>query len=340
MVFSLVTCFAQAAQTTTLKAETLRLEELIQTTKPICNLYEPDLTLQIASLKIRPEEDVSNRIKEILSDKPELDLIVTSEYSLWKGSYNEQTPRIRIDCEVKVDGNCLIEDMKNGGSIIEEVEEIKELAYLNNVNIILGTLPTQELVETPDPDLNEPLYNTLVVINRQGNLIGKKMKTKGSDWCIPAKNGKNNQCWIYGDIHNETREKALSSSRTFTLTSKSNEEFTVFTSICLDLDDEEMIKQGAGSNADLLIWTTETGADEGIEEITSEVQMGGDLGWGFITGKVIEPYVEKHNTIRDGGVFIVADRIQSGLINLKQNPIDSLEITKDFVYGIIELQDR
>jgi len=301
-------------------------------------IYPDDSTLRVASLKIKKDANTPDEISRVLEDKPELDLIVTSEYSMWPGSYDETTPRIIIDCENKINDECQMQNIQNGDEIIENVNLIKNIAMTKNVNILVGTLPTQEEVSSLDPDLRQPLYNSIILIDRHGRIIDKKMKTKGSDWCVPAKNGKNDQCVGYGEIIKTSKKNAVTSSKTMRLTTKNNHEFTVFTSICLDLDDPEMIAQGAGSNADLLVWTTETGGDVGIEEIASKIHDGDLSVWKYVEESVIKPYVTKYNTIKKTGFFVVADPREAGIIDLKKNPLKELEVSENYVYGIIDLK--
>ena len=294
--------------------------------------------IQVVSLTINSEDDIISAIEDIIFQKPELDLIITPEYSLHPDRYNEQTPRIRIDCG---DGRCFVQNVNGGEDLIYKIEQIQEIAALNDVNIILGTLPTEESLSNPDPDLNTPLYNSLIVIDRQGEIIFKKMKATGSDWCIPAKNGKNWQCQLYPDIDiDEARQKALSSSRPFTLTSKTGERFSVFSSICADIADTEMLVQNAGIYTDLLIWPTVMGPDFLVETISREVQAGDLTHWPVIKNYIVTPFITDYGVIKNDGFFITADPHQSGLINLAHQPLEELEITEDYVYGKITLPEE
>lgn len=309
------------------------------------------LYLNVAALLSKecyPQCDTISRVQDIIEKKPGLDLIVTGEYSLYGPNYNSHynekpTPKIALNCR---NNNCQLQNINGGEEVIAMIDQIKTLAANNNVNIILGTLPLTLAIKFSDGSSYVPaMYNSLVVVDRLGKIIFNKQKTKGSDSCYLYLSHDwlgCNDSDVSEELQEKSRQVALNSSKVFGLTNKSGQLFKIFTSICADYNDLEMIAQGANQNADLLVWSTANGSDMRMRESSEQIQNNNlsEFNRQQITDYFVTPFVSNNRTIKANGFVISADTMSSGngIINLGFRPLEQLEITDDYAYGRIKVR--
>ncbi len=294
-------------------------------------------SMRVAVIKTtQADVNLVTKIRNLLSSKPLLDLIVTPEYSLVSSSYNLNTPRIQANCTNNV---CTLVNINNGENLINTINQIANLAKQYRVNIVLGTLPLEEPLETENINLKKPVYNSLLVINNKGIIVAKKLKTQGSDWCNPLTTGYQDNCIKFSEISALAKEKALNSSLPISLTTRSGRNFKIFTSICADISDQEMAQKAQNANADLFIWSTVNGDDALAYQTTLKIQSRSSFTWSSILANFRYLYITNLNAINSKGFLLSSDTDKNGLgiIPLNKAPFSSFVDNDNYLFGVITL---
>lgn len=265
-----------------------------------------------------------------------VDLVVVGEYTFYAGY--ETTP-----VKILPDGSGGYTVVSTGSAksneIVAGVNETCVWAMTNNTNVALGTL-AESVTRAMDPDLPvDTVFNTLMVINRQGKIIGRKRKV--TEW-FPSNYYQNAII----------KQKALDTVATWTLTTQGGMSFVIFPVICAERNDEDMLNKAANFNADLLVKSEREG-DCWYEDITQGIQDGawtpfapspapGGWNWGW-TWMMRETFIQKYIVDRDilkpGAWYAVSESgfAYGGLMQLKEppTPLNGYRKTTDYVYGAI-----
>lgn len=301
--------------------------------------------LKVAVLKVwktglglEPVNQLMEQINDLISKKPDLDLIVTPEYSLLKNFYfyfNNPLPIVNINCSVT---NCTVSNFSNGQSVIDMINQIKSISTVNKINIVLGTLPIHETLTISATSSLDAVYNGLIIINNKGDIIGKKLKSTGSDWCDIFNDARTCNS---PEIINAAKSKALASAKKVTLLDRKNNAFSIVTSICADLD-EPTASQYTGAKADFLVWSTVNGTDANALSYTQLIQNGTPFEWpamSIIKSIVLDKFYVAYKAIKEKSYFLVADPSKNGLgiISLTKEKMEEIDISDNYIYGKIKI---
>jgi hypothetical protein len=215
-------------------------ECLFKDDKCVC---ETGVYLKVVSFKeIKDDFDVAGSIEGLLAKEPELDLIVIPEYSLY--STWEWPPWVvKLSC-----GGSGCETISEGSDayVLDQIARVRAAARNNQVNIVLGTIVTEEKIGS-----DTIYYNTLLVIDRFGKMT-RKYKVSGLDWAVSASRAEELDSSFpeYG----KAREKAIASSGPIQISDRQNNNYELFVSVCDDVVDDGTFARYANANADIFVW--------------------------------------------------------------------------------------
>lgn len=265
-----------------------------------------------------------NKINKVLADHPDVDLIITPEYSL----YDTKKP-------VELKQTSSEYGVLSSNIIVDGINRVINIAKANNVNVVLGTFREKT---TTGGFLGffgtDVFYNSQLIISGEGKIIGIKRKTTGSDWsdcsgktCDPA-------------ARNAAYRVALDTTKFFALKAHSGEEFTILPTICAERNNIDMIERARNYNVDFVV-ASEREGDASFEIIAQQIQNDEpvDSSWDWAIREVyIDEYLSR-NVVKDVGYLVVSDsaRPQGGIISFQKNKLLDLSITGDYVFGIVPL---
>ncbi len=129
---------------------------------------------------------IINQSNEIIQAHPDVDILLTPEYSLFDITATESR-YIRLTKQ----GDVYILNQSDGDSqIINHLNMILNFAATNNVGFVLGTAPLKlDINQTLYPNLNPTaVFNTTLFINKNGEIFDYDLKVRGSDWIITDQN--------------------------------------------------------------------------------------------------------------------------------------------------------
>lgn len=202
----------------------------------------------------------------------------------------------------------------------QKIMSIASLAQQHGTNIVLGTIPEKATVAGEA----EPVYfNTALVINHQGQIIGRHRKYYVSD--SPA-----------------MQNAELESVGSFSLITHAGREFTVLPVICGELRRESFLTKAASvaRGVDVLVLTAREG-DVGYEELTADIQSGhfSKTGhdWGNVRRWILDPYLRERSILKENGYLLADDTMVVGLMNLNSSetpvPLPDWQLTSDHIWG-------
>jgi len=313
-------------------------------------------TVKVAPLKVQSSQGVEwQELRDLIEEVLEAegpDLVVTPEFSL---QYQYKTNPVKVVCS---EGFCTVESTgtEKSGELANAIHEITALAEKYRANIVLGTVAELEPKENHEELSLDIIYNSQLIIDNRGRIIGKKRKTDtGTAWSsyelvdgeyVWAEgcsfiNVKGHPEWEFEstDCAKKAYELALETVKAFTLTNKSGQEFTIFPIICGERDNEDMLEKARGANADMIV-NSEWEGDRFYESITETVQAGEESKWWFmIEDPFVSQYVEEKNIAKENSYLVSAEggSPQAGIISLMKKPIKSLSIEEKYLAGEIVL---
>ncbi len=200
-------------------------------------------TLCCPDLGPRPVE----RLEGILRRSPPMDLVVMPEYSLFPSVAQDPWPII--------------------------LSQLQNLAKLYRINIAVGTVPhTSEVpFEGRTVEVNG---SALVMINNKGKIVGRRIKTIGSDSFTPPP-GYDPQA--LERMRAAFRSWAVERAAPFTLKTKDNYVFTALPFVCADSGDEQLWAKFRNQKFDVYLWSTVNGDDAWATAVTRLIQTGQPL---------------------------------------------------------------
>lgn len=293
--------------------------------------------LNLAAVKFQSSGGVESsvlvsKIQTVLNERGDIDLIITPEYTFYQ-SY-ETTP-VEINCGSAA--KCVVYSTGLGRSqnLADAIAQIQDIARTNGVNIVLGTVAEIEYASAHSELTEDIIYNSQLIISRDGRIVGKKRKTV--EWYSSP------NCSYY---YHETKlcsqkayELALDTVQAFTLINNGGQEFTILPTICGERDNADMLDIAGEYNVDVIA-DSEREGDVFYEEITRSIQDGTfdptKYGWDWaIEGLYIREYIERRNIVKEAGYLLVSEGGSGtgGIINFQRYKLRELAITNDYVYG-------
>lgn len=276
-------------------------------------------SVDAAAIKFHPRSQPTpdlavlvDKIENALQSNPQLDVLVTPEYSLsrYEGS-QIGSPPITFNY-VPEERHYVIAPNQEGNRAVPIIRQITNIAKTTGSNIILGTVAEA---------YNGYTYNSQLVIDLHGNITGIHRKTN-EIFPVP-----------YPDY---IQHVALSSVNAYTLQSGDGTFFSILPLIGSERENLELIDRAADFRADLLVYSDdETEAD--YELITLDIfneQFDPSLhGWEATFGDFFIPaFCSDHSAIDEQlGYMMVSsgDVASGGLIHLTDPPLPPLSLTID-----------
>jgi hypothetical protein len=293
--------------------------------------------VQAAAVKLKSNatpQDLINRIQAVLHDHPTTDILVTPEYTLYS---NYLDSPVRVNCSVSA---CSVTPTDSPASLelYQTILTIQQLAQSTHTNIILGTVAEVALaVQYPDQLTSDVIFNSQLIINHQGQVIGVRRKT--TEWY-----SSDSDCRFYHDQSSPAcaraaYQMALATVKPYQVTLHCGRPYTIFTSICGERINQDLIDRAADFNVDLIV-NSESEGDSQYEWITQSIQDStfdpGRWGWNWLFNDIyLDQYIQAHHVVKPAGWYLTADSAigQGGIINFQAEKLQFLNVTADYVYG-------
>lgn len=309
----------------------------------------PTGSLNVAALKMRSHDTSLDRralLREKLAalaanetERPP-DLVVVPEYTFYKG-YTDHPVHIEPD------GYGYFRVVSSGSEtsdeIVAAVEETQAWAQSNAVHVMLGTVAERVDRHFEEYPWWEPytVYNTLLVIDRDGRIAGYRRKACMD--IVPS-----------GGTIGDEKDWALQTVRTFGLTTRSGMPFTVFPVICDDYQDYDMLERAAGLQADLIVNSESVSWNGDVFEAAMLAVQNGAWtpyteGWRRgVRHSYIREYAIKRGVVKTGGWLVKANSIpgaedpSAGImeLNVPPAPLETLTVTDDYVAGTLSFRQE
>ncbi|MBD3386703.1 T9SS type A sorting domain-containing protein [candidate division KSB1 bacterium] len=282
-------------------------------------------SVDAAAIKFQPQSQptpdlaiIVDKIENALQSNPQLDVLVTPEYSLSRYEGNQiGSPPITFDY-VPEERRYVIAPNQEDNRAVPIIRQITNIAKTAGSNIILGTVAEQHQGYT---------CNSQLIIDLNGNITGIHRKTN-EIFPVP-----------YPDY---IRHEAMSSINTYTIQSGEGTFFTIFPLIGSERENTELLNRAADFRADLLAYSNhEKEAD--YELLTQDIfneQFDSSLhGWERVFQEFFIPALCSNRSAIDPqlGYLIVSSGEcgRGGLVNLASPPVPPLSLTvdDDAVYG-------
>jgi len=297
---------------------------------------ECDNALSVAALRIPKgaysSTTLQTKINNLISAHPETDLIVTPEF-LFYSDYKEDP--VLINCEY---GLCAVASIgtQKSNQIKQAVELMRNVARNNNLSIVLGTLSERVTIEGKTISIS-----TQLIINKNGDLIGKHSAAKKSEFYSPSIS----DCEQLTGFCDAIEQYQLSTAKTFVLTTRNNLQFKILPTVCGEKDKQFFIDKLIGSNADLIV-DSSLDRDFDYQDMMSRIQNGEDIfsgaslysPEGILKNEIFDEYISKN--IIASSTYIVSSNgdgiingANGGILNSEQTPITNVDITTDYVSG-------
>ena len=298
------------------------------------NLDEPEIELN----------KIIKKIQTLIQDKWWLlpDLIVTPEYTLYPSIF---PPNYSYPIKISYDPiNKIYNVAPTQGAysqkIINVIKYIQSIADNLNINFVLGTVPEIKYA-AEDPRLGaDVIFNTSLVIDTNGHIIGIKRKTKGSDWINSPSGLPLNEEYVYN--------LALDTTSPFTLRNRGGAAFKILSIICAERNNTDLLERAKDFKVDILV-NSEREGDCPYIELAKTIQKGENPSqypcWNWMIRDVfIKEFITNKDIIKENGYFVAAEGglKVSGIFNLKDPPLPLYfwSFTDDWVYGIFPLPSK
>ena len=253
-------------------------------------------------------------INQLVAVHPDLDLVVTPEYALYKNFYSPTVVTPITFNQQYIEGVGEIYTVALGQDSLFGVSTIKmiqNVAKQKQINFVLGTVPEKML--------DNYIFNSQLIINKDGYIVGIRRKTFD----------------IRPTETTEAYNFALNSVKSYILSTKDNNYFSILPIICGERFDINLMAKAANLNVDVLVGSDQE-ADYQMAAVTQSVQNNNFnpslYGWtSVIRDNFIAKYVNQYKAVKIGGYFVLSEGglKESGIISLTNPPIplDSFEST-------------
>lgn len=289
-------------------------------------------------------QELRGLIENVL-EKEDPDLVVTPEFSL---QYQYKKNPVKVICNK---GFCTVESIgtEKSDELAQAIQEIAALAEKHRANIVLGTVAELEPKENYEEFSLDIIYNSQLIIDNSGRIIGKKRKTyTGTAWGSYELVGGTYK-WASGCNFSNVKESecakkaydlALETVKVFSLTNKKNQEFTIFPIICGEKDNAEMLELVKDAEVDIVV-NSEREGDIPYKYITENIQKG-EIDkveeWWWLIERFFDPYIQL-KIVKESSYLVTSEggSGEAGIISLQKEPLKSLFIEDDYIVGEVVL---
>ncbi|MBT3984699.1 hypothetical protein HOD38_01690 [archaeon] len=274
------------------------------------------------------------KFDSVLTNHQELDLILTPEYIFYQDQTHQDNPVI-VDCQTTP---CTISSIgtQESDQLVDYISSIQNLAQQYHVYIVLGTVAERSVVNGYDIS-----YNTLLILDRNGDIIGKQRKSSPYDFYIEGDIGCNEEPALCEDI----RMEALPTIQAYDLIDLHGNIFTIIPVICGDLGDDDSITQLENSYGDLIVFPL-VDADP-YQDVMYDILAGLDPldNPSYYTAEGLTAYIfrdeyqSRELTVQNSYLFSANGGNNNGvsIIPLDYQTMYNLDIHEDYTYGEIEI---
>jgi predicted amidohydrolase len=317
------------------------IDEVSKDTRAEDTASAEDNKISVASIKLRSEEyswdSLERKINALFTDHSSVDLIVTPEYIFYK-DYKKDP--VIVDCKNE---SCIVTSIGTPKSdeLKNVIGNLQNIAQENKTNIVFGTLAERATINGFDVS-----FNTLLIIDSKGDIKGKIRKASRYDFY--AKHIVN--CGTDYSFCEDVITAALETIQSFTLTAATGTSFKIAPIICGDKDKEEILNKLVNSNADLIV-IPEVDRDCSAPEVNYEFlmqafQSGDDIPpvdpyecWSLLQN-LMPIWIEDKKIVKSNGYLLVSEGHlgMGAILSFERQPIESLEINDDYVFGIITIE--
>ena len=318
-------------------------------------------------------QTIIDQANELINDHPDVDVIVTPEYSLFSSTGYDQV-YISLD---KSGDIYELNPTEGDQKTINHLKALLELAKDNGVQLILGTVPLKlGIDQSIYSNLNGTgVFNATLIINEKGEITDYDLKVRGSDWLvgksypefdfIPAGeiNSYSKGYPIFEDggvyLVADTTHLAVKDAVKFTnqttkvraIKSKSGAEFKYATLICAERHSFEMLDMFKGEKVDIVFYQEWEGYYY-FDELMETIQNGVDTA-DFIIGNnsipIDVPYAfksfkrdlykefKKRDMIDEETYLIASDskKGRAGVLKYDFKKVAAIDYSKEYVYAKI-----
>ncbi|MBI2630044.1 hypothetical protein HYW76_03005 [Candidatus Pacearchaeota archaeon] len=300
----------------------------------------PNEELSVAAIKISLKEFSLARIEEkitnLMSNHPNTDLIITPEYLLFGAGFygvDYRNDPVIVNCHNNL---CNINSIgtQKSNEIIEILDRLKNIARENNINMVFGTIAERVVV-----DQNNFVVDTQLIIDKNGNIIGKHAK-------YDVVYSSEVSCDDNPSLCQNVRDLNLETARTFILKDKENSDFEILPLICGEKITQEYIDRLVNKNAYLVVGS-DFDVDFNYEAITQNIQNGNNpfenpipnSGDALLKDIFLNRWIN-NKVIKQDSYLLAADSgiPTAGIVSWNMNKIKDLDITNDYTYGKITIE--
>jgi hypothetical protein len=295
----------------------------------IAGQHAPMLT--VAAIKVPVAEQttpdvtaVLQKIKDTVQDVPELDLIITPNYTFSRfNGVDLNSPAVRFDYDTGT-GIYTIASGQEENRVVPILQEMMQLAGTHQVNMVLGTVAEAQ---------NDYIFNSQLIIDKSGHIIGIHRSLQDG---VPQ------------PLTPSAEQQIRETIRSFTLRTASGTFFSVLPLIETEYSDVELRNRCEQFDSDIVALSMQE-AQVDAETITRMVyqdQFDPTFGgWNAVIKEIfIDQYVASHIVQQDyGTVFNATGQDASGgILHLHEPPAPPrwLETDDDAVVAEILLQDE
>jgi predicted amidohydrolase len=227
---------------------------------------EPNL-ISVAAIKLDRDDyslvNLNAKLISLITNHPEVDLIVTPEFIFFDDQDYKENPVI-VDCQVSP---CLLSHIGTPISVglKNKIENIQSFAAQYEVNILLGTVADLGIVNG-----YEVSFNTMLIIDTNGDIIGKQRKDSSGDAYVHGID----ECSNVVDLCDEISLQALQTIESRELSTNDGTLFTIAPVICGDLDNQDAIDMLENSNVDIITLSSVHSANYGT--VVDQILAGQD----------------------------------------------------------------
>ncbi len=297
-------------------------------------------------------DKIEANINALTLAHPNVDIVLLPEYSLIhydfdntaeSRSFSDVIPEsVSWDKALHLQENNGVYDVlaSSNQEIIDGVNRLKAIADNKNIIILAGTAMVKyEKDPNVYPLMPDPvLLNSLLIIDRSGDIVDIDYKVRASDWVAPYPYYYQNAQKVNRDWYDEAIALTNSTSYTRYFTANDGNTYSYGIIICGERQSQEVVDAFANTNLDFLFYT----------------EFEGDFSFGYLTDKIqnnepLDPfdtnsYERTFKTpLGDNGaftantVFIHSDSQQNdhGLFNTNYTRLTTFEETEAYIFAEI-----
>jgi hypothetical protein len=323
----------------------LSLAQTPTTSPPQPPPQNPSFTVKAAAIKLQQNDyspqGLVDKITTTLQQHPDADILVTPEYVLYTDYLS--TP-------VKVDCSSIPCSVSGPGILVNTISDIQNLARDHQTNIVLGTVAEVVYDHEFKELTHDIVFNSQLIINHRGEIVGVRRKTV--EWFSTSQDCENNLGG--GDPHPcylKASQLALNSVMKYQLyTHPPNvgadpSNFTILPTICGERANPDILNIAQDFAVDMIVHSEREG-DSHYEWITQSIQDHvfdpTKYGWDWMINDIyIQQYTQDRQVAKDRAWFIASEGGfgMAGIINLRAEKLQFLDIANDYVYGHIAIRN-